>query len=108
MVSRIGQDLDERVQPVQGQPWDHGRFPRVTLDAAWLHGRFGRKWQPVSRVVSQAVVMAIAINALGYRGVLGKSPGRGCADAAGDREAQGCWRQFPGSSRSGAWTGPGW
>ncbi|QPN61781.1 transposase [Synechococcus sp. CBW1002] len=41
------------------------------------------------QVVSRAVVVAIGINALGYREVLGI--------AVGDSEAEGFWRQFLGS-----------
>ncbi|NBW64070.1 MAG: hypothetical protein EBR33_13425 [Synechococcaceae bacterium WB4_1_0192] len=40
-------------------------------------------------MVSRAVVVAIGINALGYREVLGI--------ALGDSEAEGFWRQFLGS-----------
>ena len=43
----------------------------------------------LDKVVSRAVVVAIGINALGYREVLGI--------AVGDSEAEGFWRQFLGS-----------
>ena len=46
-----------------GRPLDHARFPYVYLDATYLHGRLGRNMQ----VCSRAVVVAIGINALGYR-----------------------------------------
>ena len=81
-VSRICQGLDEQVKAFLGRPLDHARFPYVYLDATYLHGRLGRKMQ----VVSRAVVVAIGINALGYREVLGI--------AVGDSEAEGFWRQF--------------
>ena len=81
-VSRICQGLDEQVKAFLGRPLDHGRFPYVYLDATYLHGRLGRNMQ----VVSRAVVVAIGINALGYREVLGI--------AVGDSEAEGFWRQF--------------
>ncbi len=44
------------------------------------------------QVVSRAVVVAIGINALGCREVLGI--------AVGDSEAEGFWRQFLGSLKS--------
>jgi putative transposase len=84
-VSRICQGLDEQVKAFLGRPLDHARFPYVYLDATYLHGRLGRNMQ----VVSRAVVVAIGINALGYREVLGI--------AVGDSEAEGFWRQFLGS-----------
>ena len=84
-VSRICQGLDEQVKAFLQRPLDHARFPYVYLDATYLHGRLGRNMQ----VVSRAVVVAIGINALGYREVLGI--------AVGDSEAEGFWRQFLGS-----------
>ena len=84
-VSRICQGLDEQVKAFLGRPLDHARFPYVYLDATYLHGRLGRNLQ----VVSRAVVVAIGINALGYREVIGI--------AVGDSEAEGFWRQFLGS-----------
>jgi putative transposase len=64
---------------------EHAHFSYVYLDATYLHGRLGRNLQ----VVSRAVVVAIGINALGYREVLGI--------AVGDSEAEAFWRQFLGS-----------
>ena len=84
-VSRICQGLDQQVKAFLGRPLDHARFPYVYLDATYLHGRLGHNMQ----VVSRAVVVAIGINALGYREVLGI--------AVGDSEAEGFWRQFLGS-----------
>ena len=84
-VSRICAGLDEQVKAFLGRPLDHARFPYVYLDATYLHGRLGRNLQ----VCSRAVVVAIGINALGYREVLGI--------AVGDSEAEGFWRQFLGS-----------
>lgn len=84
-VSRICQGLDEQVKAFLGRPLDHARFPYVYLDATYLHGRLGQNMQ----VVSRAVVVAIGINELGYREVLGI--------AVGDSEAEGFWRQFLGS-----------
>jgi len=84
-VSRICQGLDDQVKAFLQRPLDHARFPYVYLDATYLHGRLGRNMQ----VCSRAVVVAIGINGLGYREVLGI--------AVGDSEAEGFWRQFLGS-----------
>ena len=92
-VSRICQGLDEQVKAFLQRPLDHARFPYVYLDATYLHGRLGRNLQ----VVSRAVVVAIGINALGYREVLGI--------AVGDSEAEGFWRQFLGSLKERGLTG---
>jgi putative transposase len=92
-VSRICQGLDEQVKAFLGRPLDHAHFPYVYLDATYLHGRLGRNLQ----VVSRAVVVAIGINALGYREVLGI--------AVGDSEAEGFWRQFLGSLKERGLTG---
>jgi putative transposase len=67
--------------------------PYVYLDATYLHGRLGRNLQ----VVSRAVVVAIGINALSYREVLGI--------AVGDSEAEGFWRQFLSSLKEHGLTG---
>ena len=92
-VSRICQGLDEQVKAFLQRPLDHACFPYVYLDATYLHGRLGRNMQ----VVSRAVVVAIGINALGYREVLGI--------AVGDSEAEGFWRQFLGSLKERGLTG---
>jgi len=92
-VSRICQGLDEQVKAFLGRTLDHARFPYVYLDATYLHGRLGRNLQ----VCSRAVVVAIGINALGYREVLGI--------AVGDSEAEGFWRQFLGSLKERGLTG---
>jgi putative transposase len=84
-VSRICQGLDDQVKAFLQRPHEHARFPYVYLDATYLHGRLGRNMQ----VCSRAIVVAIGINALGYREVL--------AIAVGDSEADGFWRQFFGS-----------
>ena len=70
-MSRICQGLDEQVNAFLGRPLDHARFRYVYLDATYLHGRLGRNLQ----VVSRAVVVAIGINGLGYREVLGIAVG---------------------------------
>jgi putative transposase len=92
-VSRICQGLDEQVKAFLGRPLENVHFPYVYLDATYLHGRLGRNLQ----VVSRAVVVAIGINALGYREVLGI--------AVGDSEAEGFWRQFLGSLKERGLTG---
>ena len=79
-----------------GRPLEHARLPHVCLDATYLHERLVRNMQ----VVSRAVVVAIGINALGYREVLGFH--------VGDSEAEGLWRQFLGSLKARGLTGPGW
>ena len=96
-VSRICQGLDEQVKAFLGRPLDHARFPYVYLDATFLHGRLGRNME--------VVVVAIGINALGYREVLGNSFGEGFAYAVGDSEAEGFWRQFLGSLKKRGLTG---
>jgi putative transposase len=78
---------------MRARPLDHAHFPYVYLDATYLHGRLGRNLQ----VVSRAVVVAIGINALGFREVLGI--------AVGDSEAEGFWRQFLGSLKERGLTG---
>jgi transposase-like protein len=100
-VSRICQGLDEQVKAFLGRPLDHAHFPYVYLDATYLHGRLGHNMQ----VVSRAVVVAIGINALGYREVLGNSFGEGFAYAVGDSEAETFWRQFMGSLKERGLTG---
>ena len=95
-VSRICQGTGEQVKAFLGRPLDHARFPYVYLDATYLHGRLGRNMQ----VVSRAVVVAIGINALGYREVLGI--------AVGDSEAEGFWRQVLGSLKERGLDGTRW
>jgi transposase-like protein len=79
--------------PQASRPLDHAHFPYVYLDATYLHGRLGRNLQ----VVSRAVVVAIGINALGFREVLGI--------AVGDSEAEAFWCQFLGSLKERGLTG---
>jgi len=93
VVSIFPNDADEQVKAFLGRPLEHARFPYVYLDATYLHGRLGRNMQ----VVSRAVVVAIGINVLGYREVLGI--------AVGDSEAEGFWRQFLGSLKERGLTG---
>jgi putative transposase len=102
-VSRICKGLDEQVKAFLGRPLDHARYPYVFLDATYLHGRLGQNMQ----VVSRAVVVAIGINDLGYREVLGIAVGDSevLGIAVGDSEAEGFWRQFLGSLKERGLTG---
>ncbi len=82
-VSRICAGLDELVKAFLSRPLEHTRFPYVYLSATYLHGRLGRNLQ----VCSPAVVVAIGINALGYREVLGIAVG----DSEAEGRVQGGW-----------------
>jgi putative transposase len=66
-VSRICQGTVVQLKPFLGRPLDHARYPYAYLDATYLDGRLG----PNMQVFSQGVVVAIGINALGHREVLG-------------------------------------
>lgn len=63
-VSRITKNLDELVQDFRHRPLD-GQYPYVWLDALYLKVRQNH------RVVSQAVVIAVAVTHEGERTVLG-------------------------------------
>jgi len=63
----------------------HARFTYFYLDATYIHGRLGRNLQ----VVLRAVVVAIALNALGYQEVL--------ENAMEDSKEEGFWSQSLGS-----------
>ena len=65
-VSNICQGLDEQVKAFLGRLLDHASFPYAYLDATYLHARLNRNMPFCSR----GVVVAIGINALGYREVL--------------------------------------
>ena len=84
-MSRICQGLDKQLIAFLCRPLEPARFPYAYLDFSNLNGRLGQNMQ----VVSRAVVVAIGINNLGYRKVLGI--------AVGDSEAEGFCRQFLGS-----------
>jgi len=67
-VSRLCAELDEEVERFRSRPlW--GEYPYVWLDATFL------KVREQGRVVSQAVVIAIGVNAEGVREVLGLDVG---------------------------------
>ena len=57
-VSRLCEEIDEKVKPVLGWPSD-GDWPHVRLDATYLKVRRGR------RIVSAAIAVAIGVNSDG-------------------------------------------
>lgn len=85
-VSRICQDIDEAVDAFLTRPLEHTWFPYVYLDATYLDVRHG------GRVVSQAVVTAIGVSALGRREILGMG--------IGDSESTDFWTEFLRSLRT--------
>jgi len=95
-VSRICQGLDEQVKAFLSRILVNARLPYVYLDATSLHGRLGLNLH----VVSRDVVMAIGINALGYRELLGNSV------VSSDSEY--FWRHFLGNLKERGLTGTRW
>jgi putative transposase len=79
-VSRICADLDQEVGVFRDRSLAGQRFPYVFLDATYCKARVNR------RVVSQAVVIATAVRADGWREVLGF--------AVGDSEDGAFWTAF--------------
>ena len=67
-VSRLCAELDEEVERFRSRPLE-GEYPYVWLDATFV------KTRQLGRVVSQAVVVAIGVNAEGVREVLGLDVG---------------------------------
>ena len=63
-VSRLCEDIDERVQAFLGRPIEGG-WPYLWIDATYLKSRKG------GRVVSVAVIVAVGVNTDGRREVLG-------------------------------------
>jgi len=78
-VSRICKGLDEVVQDFRNRPLE-GRYPYVWLDALYLKVRQNH------RIVSMAIVIAIGVNELGEREVLGF--------ALGGSESEAFWLEF--------------
>jgi len=78
-VSRLCEQIDARVQAFVERPLS-GRWPYVWLDATYIKSR---EHGPVA---SQAVVVATAVNAEGYREVLGLS--------VGPAESEAFWCEF--------------
>lgn len=79
-VSRICGDIDEVVNTFMTRPLDHTWFPYLYLDATYLDVRLQ------GHVVSQAVVVAVGVSALGRREILGM--------AVGDSESTDFWTEF--------------
>lgn len=78
-VSRLCQELDERVQQFRNRRLDSS-YPYLWLDATYVNVR------TEGRVVSIAVVVAVAVNEDGQREVIGF--------AAGPAESEGFWLDF--------------
>lgn len=78
-VSRICQSLDEQVEIFRTRPLNQ-RYPYLWLDATYVKVREG------GRVVSNAVVVAYAVNDEGYREVIGVS--------IGASETEAFWTEF--------------
>lgn len=78
-VSRLCEEIDERVKTFLGRPLE-GDWPYLWLDATYL------KVRREGRIVSVAVVIAIAVNSDGRREVLGLD--------IGDSEAETFWTEF--------------
>ena len=68
-VSRVCQALDAEVERFRTRRLDNGPYPYLWLDATFL------KVREHGRVIAQAVVIAIAVNATGQREVLGVDVG---------------------------------
>ena len=78
-VSRLCADIDERVSAFLGRPLE-GAWPYLWLDATYVKVREG------GRIVSRAVIIAVAVNEDGKREVLGI--------ATGPSEAETFWTDF--------------
>ena len=78
-VSRLCADIDERVSAFLGRPLE-GAWPYLWLDATYVKVREG------GRIVSRAVIVAVAVNEDGKREVLGV--------ATGPSEAETFWTDF--------------
>jgi putative transposase len=78
-VSRLCAEIDERVQAFLSRPIE-GSWPYIWIDATYLKSRKG------GRIVSVAVIVAVAVNTDGRREVLGV--------ATGPSEAEVFWADF--------------
>ena len=78
-VSRLCAEIDERVQAFLSRPIE-GSWPYLWIDATYLKSRKG------GRIVSVAVIVAVAVNTDGRREVLGV--------ATGPSEAEVFWADF--------------
>jgi putative transposase len=81
-VSRICQEIDQRVLAFLNRPLEGSGYAYVYLDATYLKGRLGRALQ----VCSRAAVIAMGVNADGRRELLGLQ--------VADSESEGCWKTF--------------
>ena len=78
-VSRLITEIDERVNAFLTRPIE-GEWPYLWIDATYLKEREG------GRIVSTAVIVAVGVNTLGKREVLGV--------ASGPSEAEPFWKGF--------------
>ena len=78
-VSRLCAEIDERVNAFLGRPLE-GDWPYLWIDATYVKGR------EAGRIVSKAVIIAVAVNAEGVRELLGM--------AIGPSEAEPFWTDF--------------
>lgn len=78
-VSRLCADIDERVQGFLQRPLE-GDWPYLWIDATYV------KTRQAGRVVSVAVIIAVAVNTEGVREILGV--------ATGTSEAEPFWSEF--------------
>jgi len=78
-VSRLITEIDERVNAFLNRPIE-GEWPYLWIDATYLKEREG------GRIVSTAVIVAVGVNTLGKREVLGV--------ASGPSEAEVFWKGF--------------
>nr|GEU28133.1 hypothetical protein [Tanacetum cinerariifolium] len=78
-VSRLCEEIDERVQTFLNRPIE-GDWPYLWIDATYVKSR------QAGRVVSVAVIIAVAVNTDGLREILGVATGRS--------EAEPFWTDF--------------
>lgn len=78
-VSRLCEEIDERVQTFLNRPIE-GDWPYLWIDATYVKSR------QAGRVVSVAVIIAVAVNTDGVREILGV--------ATGPSEAEPFWTEF--------------
>ena len=78
-VSRLCEDIDERVKTFLNRPIE-GRWPYLWIDATYVKVREG------GRIISVAVIIAVAVNTDGRREVLGME--------VGPSEAEPFWTKF--------------
>ena len=85
-VSRLCEEIDERVQTFLNRPIE-GDWPYLWIDATYVKSR------QAGRVVSVAVIIAVAVNTDGVREILGV--------ATGPSEAEPFWTDLRGLTRRG-------